>query len=248
MALASSMAHAGEGKSFGTVSGNIDFASEYVFRGLPSSGNSAAVSGGLDWNYNSVYAGTWMSNVGSDDTGNEVDVYAGLTVGDFDFGAIAYLYPADVDSDGPSVDTNGDGVLDSGLDGGFRQSKILEVYAGYSKDMFSGYIYYGANSAGRADDDYIYLDANLTAPVSDAIDLSLHLGYTIFHGKTYDFGNPNYMDDMFDAGVKISHASGLWVGVTSIFESNTVRGYKRPRVNIGYSMTFDDIYDIVLNL
>ncbi len=227
MALASSMAHAGEGKSFGTVSGNIDFASEYVFRGLPSSGNAAAVSGGLDWSYNSVYAGTWMSNVGDDTSGNKVDLYAGITAGDFDFGAIAYLYPAS-----PTM----------------REDKVLELYAGYNKGMLSGYVYYGVNSAGRADDDYIYLDANLTAPVSDAIDLSLHMGYTIFHGKTYDFGNPNYMDDMFDAGVKISHASGLWVGVTSIFESNTVRGYKRPRVNIGYSMTFDDIYDIVLNL
>ncbi len=228
MALASSMAHAGEGKSFGTVSGNIDFASEYVFRGLPSSGNAAAVSGGLDWSYNSVYAGTWMSNVGNDTSGNEVDLYAGITAGDFDFGAIAYLYPAS-----PTL----------------RADKILELYAGYNKGMFSGYVYYGANSAGRSDDDYIYLDGNITAPLSDTIDVSFHAGYTIFHGKTYDAGNPNFTDDQFDLGFKVSHASGLWVGATSVLESDTNAGAnERPRVNIGYSMSFDDLYDIVLNL
>lgn len=228
MALASSMAHAGEGKSFGTVSGNIDFASEYVFRGLPSSGNAAAVSGGLDWSYNSVYAGTWMSNVGNDTSGNEVDLYAGIAAGDFDFGAIAYIYPAS-----PFL----------------RRDKILELYAGYNKGMFSGYVYYAVNSAGRSDDDYIYLDGNITAPLSDTIDVGFHLGYTIFHGKTFDQGNPNYADDQVDVGFKVSHASGLWVGATSILENNTNSGLnERPRVNIGYSMTFDDLYDIVLNL
>lgn len=229
MALASSMAHAEEGKSFGTVSGNIDFASEYVFRGEPSSGNAAAVSGGLDWSYDSVYAGTWMSNVGDDASGNEVDLYAGITAGDFDFGAIAYLFPAALD---------------------FRESKALELYAGYNKGMISGYIYYGVNSAGRSDDDYIYLDGNITAPLSDTIDVSFHAGYKIFHGKTYDASNiEGFTDDQFDLGFKVSHASGFWVGATSVLESDTNAGAnERPRVNIGYSMSFDDLYDIVLNL
>ncbi len=237
MALASSMAHAGEGKSFGTVSGNIDFASEYVFRGLPSSGNAAAVSGGLDWSYNNLYAGTWLSTASAEyvtdsgevvDQGNEVDLYGGITVGDLDFGAIAYLYPAS-----PVV----------------RTTKLLELYAGYNKGMFSGYVYYGVASAGRSDDDYIYLDGNITAPLSDTIDLGFHLGYTIFHGKTFDQGNPNYSDDQVDVGFKVNHASGFWLGATSILENNSNSGLnERPRVNIGYSMTFDDLYDIVLNL
>ncbi len=226
MALASSVAQAGDhSDGFGTLTGNLGVASEYVFRGLPSSNNSAQVSGGVDWAYKNVYVGTWLSNVGNDSTGNEVDVYAGITAGDFDFGAIAYVFPGDEQA---------------------RNSKLLEVYTGYNHGMFSGYVWYGLGAYGRSDDDYIYLEGNLAAPVGDDAELAFHAGYTIYHGDDYNFGNQRSTDQQVDLGLTLSVGS-LWFGMTTILDNDTNQGAnKRPRINIGYNWTFDDLMKIQL--
>lgn len=61
------------------VSGNLGFASQYVFRGILQSATSA--SAGLDYSHDSgLYAGTWIAQVGSataGDLGLEEDLYAG---------------------------------------------------------------------------------------------------------------------------------------------------------------------------
>ena len=226
MALASSVAHAGHEDGFGTVSANIGVASEYIFRGLPSSNNAAQVSGGVDWTLNNYYLGTWMSNVGNDTTGNEVDLYGGVTVGDFDLGLIAYTYPGETTA---------------------RESKNLEAYVGYNKGMFSGYAWYGLGATGRSNNDYIYLEGNLTAPVSDAADLSIHVGYTIYHGSDFDNNHANETDEQVDLGLKLS-LGNLWFGMTTILDNDTNEGLnKRPRVNIGYTWTFDDVMNVRLN-
>ncbi len=215
LTLVSSIAHA-------ELTGNIGIASEYVFRGLPSSGNGAAVSGGLDWSKDNIYAGTWLSNVGDQGTGNEVDVYVGMNAGNLDIGGIAYLFPGD-----------------PGLKGGVN--RIVEAYAGYNSGIFSGYVWYGIDTYPETDDDYVYLEANLNAPLNDGIEVGFHLGYTIFVGDDYDDNGPRPTDDQVDLGVTASYG-GLWMSVTSILDNDTSLGeYQRPRVNIGYTWNFDKL-------
>lgn len=63
------------------VSGNLGFASQYVFRGILQSASSA--SAGLDYSHDSgLYAGTWIAQVGdavtNADLGLEEDLYVGF--------------------------------------------------------------------------------------------------------------------------------------------------------------------------
>ena len=53
-------------------SGNIGWASEYHYRGILQKNSSA--SGGVDYETNGFYVGTWAADVGD---GLEVDGYAG---------------------------------------------------------------------------------------------------------------------------------------------------------------------------
>jgi len=77
-------------------SANLGFASEYYYRGIFQESTSA--SGGLDYEANGFYAGTWAADVGD---GLEVDGYFGYG---FDAGDIAlsvgytgYFYTGDFD-------------------------------------------------------------------------------------------------------------------------------------------------------
>jgi len=77
-------------------SANIGFASEYYFRGILQSESSA--SGGIDYENNGFYAGTWAADVKD---GLEVDGYFGYgaDVGDVSLsvGFTGYYYTGDFD-------------------------------------------------------------------------------------------------------------------------------------------------------
>lgn len=77
-------------------SGNIGWASEYVYRGIPQ--NDSSASFGFDAEHEGFYAGTWAADVGQ---GAEVDLYFGYTgeVRDFSYGigATGYFYTDDFD-------------------------------------------------------------------------------------------------------------------------------------------------------
>ncbi|MEB4590462.1 TorF family putative porin [Candidatus Thiothrix sp. Deng01] len=83
------------------ASGNIGVTNNYIWRGVTQTDNSAAVSGGLDYESpNGLYVGTWASNVDFGKKGTEVDLYGGykkeLASGlSYDVGAIRYAYPGD---------------------------------------------------------------------------------------------------------------------------------------------------------
>ena len=82
------------------ISANLAITSNYVWRGMTQTDNSAAVQGGIDLRYKGFYLGTWGSNISwtNDDRSSlEADVYAGYKnsfggVG-FDIGYILYGYP-----------------------------------------------------------------------------------------------------------------------------------------------------------
>ena len=71
--------------SFASVSANVSFATDYIWRGMTQTGEEPAISGGFDYaNDGGFYAGIWGSNVGfSEDNsgdlgaGSELDVYFG---------------------------------------------------------------------------------------------------------------------------------------------------------------------------
>lgn len=85
------------GTALAQVSFNVGAATDYVFRGVSQTDESAQVFGGVDYAHGPFYVGAWASNVDfGDGTDAEFDLYAGYkpTMGDitFDLGAIYYGY------------------------------------------------------------------------------------------------------------------------------------------------------------
>ncbi|MEJ0059056.1 MAG: TorF family putative porin [Terricaulis sp.] len=89
----------------GSLSGNVAFTSDYVWRGISQSGNDFAVQGGFDYSNGIFYAGTWASSVDFGTSGNtELDLYAGVKpeLGPvaLDFAVLGYFYPGSTDAGG----------------------------------------------------------------------------------------------------------------------------------------------------
>lgn len=87
-------------------SANVGFASEYYYRGIFQESTSA--SGGIDYEANGFYAGTWAADVGD---GLEVDGYFGYRgkAGDFGYsvGFTGYYYSGDFDDTYQEINLGG---------------------------------------------------------------------------------------------------------------------------------------------
>ena len=91
---------------YASVSANVSFASDYIWRGMTQTGEEPAISGGFDYaNDAGFYAGIWGSNVNfSDGAGSELDVYFGYAletesgVG-IDISYVDFTYPGATDLD-----------------------------------------------------------------------------------------------------------------------------------------------------
>jgi uncharacterized protein (TIGR02001 family) len=85
-----------------SVSANIGYTSDYVFRGISQSNEDAAVQGGVDFTCGRFYIGTWGSSIAFGN-GTEIDVYGGFktTTGpiSWDLGFVYYTYPGAASSD-----------------------------------------------------------------------------------------------------------------------------------------------------
>ena len=101
------------GAAMAELTGNIGVMSNYLWRGVTQTSDTAAVSGGLDYSHKSgAYAGTWVAEVSplATESGQyEMDLYAGYAAeaGDisYDVGIIKYVYPID---DGGTVQVDAD--------------------------------------------------------------------------------------------------------------------------------------------
>ena len=97
--LSSGLAHA-------DWSANLGWVSDYHFRGIFQSDSSA--SGGIDFEQNGFYIGTWAADV---DDGLEVDGYLGYggEVGDFSYGVgfTGYYYTGDFDDTYQEINLSG---------------------------------------------------------------------------------------------------------------------------------------------
>lgn len=85
-----------------SVTANVLFGSDYVFRGVSQTDNNPTIQGGIDYGHASgIYVGTWASNVDFDDAdySSEFNLYGGFAseIGEtgigYDIGAIRYYYP-----------------------------------------------------------------------------------------------------------------------------------------------------------
>ena len=93
------------GAANAALEANIGATSNYLWRGVSQSSDDGAISGGLDYSHDSgAYAGTWVSSLGGNGAGTEIDYYAGFSgetadsIG-YDVGYIYYAYTASTVND-----------------------------------------------------------------------------------------------------------------------------------------------------
>jgi len=160
-----------------TISYNVGFFSNYIFRGISQTGGKAALQGGADYGHESgFYAGTWASNVSwLQDFGLytrsslEWDFYGGYKwsfANDFglDVGTIYYWYP---------------GTKNAGV----TSANTWEIYVAGTwkflgaKFSYSLTDYFGAKPIGQDTDGTWYLDLFGNYPFGDSgFSVNAHYG------------------------------------------------------------------------
>lgn len=211
------------------VTANAGIFSNYIWRGITQTNDSAAGQGGIDWSGGpGFYAGTWVSNVKfpSHDTaanvvefggGYEMDVYGGFAgeAGSFsyDLGVITYQYPV-------TPNTNFTEVYASG--------SIVGLTAGiwYTVDKASGI----TDPGGKDDDIYLYGAYDFS---HKDIDYSLYLGNYSFDANSkadYTHYGASIGKDGFSFAVDKNDSDPLeWGGVSS----------DNVRFTVGYTVDFE---------
>ena len=167
------------GVATAAVEWNTAVTSEYIWRGM-SQGKGAAVSGGIDISGDSGFsAGTWVSNVDFGDNATyELDVYFGYSFGPVSVGYIYYAYPDNTDEGYDFSEVNISADV-----GAFSLGANILADADFYADF--------------GDDVYYTIDTGFAA--TDAIGISLHLGY-----YDYDAG-----DEETDYGISVDFDSGF---------------------------------------
>ena len=134
--------------AYASVSANLSVSSDYLWRGDSLSNGDAVLQGGLDYATDMFYAGVWVSTLGNDAalTGEEVDLYAGTSLGieGLDLGVIKY----EIDS-----------------------TETTELYVGYS---IAGFDLYYAQDEGDSDLDFFSVAYGFD--VTDSISATLSYG------------------------------------------------------------------------
>jgi uncharacterized protein (TIGR02001 family) len=179
------------------ISGNVALTSDYRFRGISQSDESAAVQGGFDIEFApGFYVGTWGSSVDFDsndgyDGSLELDYYAGWSsaIGDTDFGIdvgyIYYDYPGDNGDEGDYGEVYVSGSW-----------KDISLSVNYSDDYYGG--------TGK----FFYYAADYSIGLFDTgVTVDLHVGYN-------DFDENGFLSSEEDTYTDYSVSLGYsWAGV-----------------------------------
>lgn len=206
-----------------TVSSNVSFVSDYLYRGISQTGAKPAIQGGFDLSHASgFYAGAWGSSIswlsdmgvngttsGIANSGLELDTYAGYkgTAGDvgYDVGFLRYNYPGTYSGGAVKADTN-------------------EIYGAASYSIVTAKLSYStgdtfgiANTSGTT-----YAELNASYALADTgITLGGHIGAQTFTGTGADAlktagTDPTYTDFKLSASKDFSgYVVGLAVSGTS---------------------------------
>jgi uncharacterized protein (TIGR02001 family) len=171
-----------------TLSGNLGFFSQYIFRGIKQTDGKPALQGGFDYAHKSgFYAGTWASNVSwLADAGAytasslEWDFYGGYkgSLGDFgyDVGLLSYVYPG----------RPAPGVV---------KADTLEGYGAVSWKWLTAKlsVSLGDDTFGVPDSDGTwYLDLTASYPVTEKLAVQAHYGIQEFKGSTAGVSNDSF--------------------------------------------------------
>ncbi len=181
-----------------TLTANVGFVSNYIFRGISQTQGKPALQGGFDYAHSSgLYAGTWASNVAWVRDGGfksasslEWDFYAGYkgSIADdlsFDVGVLQYYYP-------------GDGLTNATTGTGMPNTDSTEVYAAVTwkfitlKDSYtvSPNLFGWTGTAGEKSRGSNYLDLTATYDLGDGWGVTGHIGRQTIK----NFGAASYTD------------------------------------------------------
>lgn len=206
-----------------TVTGNLNFVTDYRFRGISQTFEDPAIQGGFDYAHSSgFYLGTWASNVEEAELAGsnmEWDVYGGytFTVGEVavNVGGLYYWYP---------------GKDDAPLPVGFGfDPNTFEIYAGATwKWLNVKYSHTTTKLFGFNDSEGSgYLEANATFALPMDITLGLHVAKQFVAGDIAPgVSNDDYMD--WKIGVTkpiLGFNVGLAYVDTDIEANNVTWGY-----------------------
>lgn len=216
-----------------TVSSNIGFVSNYVFRGITQNVAKPAVQGGMDLTLsNGVYVGVWGSNVGwitgSGAKGNaslEVDTYAGYrgafaTDYSYDVGLIRYNYLGDYTPPAAAGSPTGT----------YAKADTAEAYGSIGYKWISAKYSYALGNfltvPGAKGTSYIELNANYAVGDS-GFTLLAHYGKQKYKGAFADWlvaggFDPSYSD--YKLGVT-KDISGYVVGLAYTNTNAKADGY-----------------------
>lgn len=166
------------------VTGNVGFASNYVYRGVSQTWEKPALQGGFDYAHSSgLYAGIWASNVSwLEDAGTgasnslEADLYGGYKGrlgGDagYDFGILHYEYPGSYPA----------GSTQPHTDELYVAASYLFLTAKYSYSAGNLFGYNDSRGSG-------YLDVGASFELPGKTALGLHVGHqTIRHNSAFNY-------------------------------------------------------------
>jgi len=199
------------------ITGNVGFASDYVFNGISQTFRSPAIQGGFDYAAaNGLYVGTWASNISGNQYTNasmELDVYAGYNgkVSDdlgYQIGLMNVTYPngkafsgvVDASNTITSAYKRWD-TTEAILGATWKSLNVKLTYtftdwyginnSGYSPFMWAD----GSSAANSSEADLgskgsTYVEANYTYEVSEGLTVTAHAG----HQKIQNFAALDYTD------------------------------------------------------
>lgn len=191
------------------LTANFGAASNYIWRGVTQSNDSAAVSGGLDYSRKAgVYAGIWSSNL---DGGNyELDLYVGYNGKasdvDYDAGIIMYQYP---------VGSNGTDFTEAYINANF---KLFTVQAALTLDK-----------SHTSQDNDIY------ASISTKLELKKELDLTLLFG-IYEYDAPTTEDY---AHIQAKLSKGEYSFALDKNDKDTPNTASDMRFSVSWNHSFD---------
>lgn len=207
-----------------TFTGNVGFATDYLYRGISQTSGEPALQGGFDYAHSSgLYAGTWASNVSwiqdglnvpgalqTTNAGLEIDVYGGYkgtVTGDlgFDVGVLTYNYPGKNKTPGGILKQDTQEIY------GALSWKWLTVKYSHSLGALFGWAKTPSATANQKTSGSGYLELNAAYDLGSGWGISGHVG----HQKVKGYGDASYTD------YKVGVTKDLGFGVVGLAASTT---------------------------
>jgi uncharacterized protein (TIGR02001 family) len=193
------------------LTANIGFTSDYIWRGMPQSGDSAEIQGGIDYAHSSgLYVGTWVSSLDAVSQ-YEQDWYAGFgfdagPVG-LDVGYIMYTYPI-----------------------GDAQSDFSEAYLNVGWEWLSAGVAYTVDTDWGGDDADLYYYVGAEFDIKDGLMLGLVYGNTDYDDAA--------AEDLAHYQVSLSK-DDFTFALDQLDATDTGAGEDDMRFSVSWSKSFD---------